>query len=267
MGNKTEIIFTGTGSGKTSLKRHHTSLLLKSDLLILIDTGDGVSHALLKSKIDFSLIDVIVITHFHPDHLSGISSLLNQMKMNGRERDLRIYVHENLKEVLINYITANYIFSERLGFPVKFSSFNNENEIVLGDNISFYAKENSHLKKLQGRGEYDDKLLKSFSLLFNIYGDKILYSGDIGSKDDLFLFKNEKINILISEITHIKMNNLPDIFHLLNPQKIFIVHIDDEIESELTMWHQALDVSKREVFVITYDGQKVSVEPEDLERR
>ena len=70
------ITFIGTGSGEASLKREHSSILISSEKFnLLIDTGDGISKAILKAGIDFNSINGIIFTHLHPDHYSGLAVL------------------------------------------------------------------------------------------------------------------------------------------------------------------------------------------------
>jgi len=78
-----EIKFVGTGSGKTLLKRYHSSFLIKTEAYnLLVDAGDGISRALLNQKVTFDSINGILISHLHPDHYSGLPSLIIQMKLN-----------------------------------------------------------------------------------------------------------------------------------------------------------------------------------------
>ncbi|MEO8398834.1 MAG: MBL fold metallo-hydrolase, partial [Ignavibacteriaceae bacterium] len=75
-----KIKFIGTGSGKTSLKRFHSSfLILNESYNLLVDTGDGISKALLLQNINYNSIDGILISHLHPDHYTGLPLLLVQM--------------------------------------------------------------------------------------------------------------------------------------------------------------------------------------------
>jgi len=94
-----KIIFPGTGSGFVSLKRNHASLILKESKNILIDAGDGIVRALLFSNINPLDIDIIIISHFHPDHFSGLASLITQMKLGGRKRELQIFCIKAMLEM------------------------------------------------------------------------------------------------------------------------------------------------------------------------
>ena len=87
-----KIKFIGTGSGKTSLNQFHSSLLLISkNYNLLVDAGDGISRALLFNEIEFNIIDGILLTHLHPDHFSGLATLIVQMKMMKRKNSLDIF--------------------------------------------------------------------------------------------------------------------------------------------------------------------------------
>ncbi|MCB9257926.1 MAG: hypothetical protein H6612_01130 [Ignavibacteriales bacterium] len=56
-----ELIFIGTSSGRTSLTKFHSSLLFKiNSKNILIDSGDGISKALLNQKISANKITDII---------------------------------------------------------------------------------------------------------------------------------------------------------------------------------------------------------------
>ncbi len=115
-----DITFLGTGSGKASLKRNHSSFIISSsNYNLLIDSGDGISRAFLQNKIPFDFIDGILLTHLHPDHFSGFAALIVQMKMIDRTKNLDVFVSESLLNVVKDYLTKSYIFEEKLDFRTK----------------------------------------------------------------------------------------------------------------------------------------------------
>jgi ribonuclease Z len=250
-----EIIFIGTGSGKTSLNRNHSSLLISSsDTKLLVDAGDGISKALLQTEINYNSITDILITHYHPDHLSGLPSLLNQMKMNHRKNSLNIFC-PGKPEFLKNYIETNLIFIKRIGFIVEFISLS-ETEIKLTGEISFRTKQNSHLLKY-GDEIKDEANLISFSVLFTLKGKKVFYTGDVGSPDDLYLF-NDKFDILISEATHLTTGDIISAIDKLYPEMLILTHLEDDSEFELKEFVESAEklVPK---FVIAYDNYKCKI--------
>ena len=255
-----EITFIGTGSGKTSLKRNHSSILFsKEGYNLLIDSGDGISKALLENNIEYSAINSILFSHFHPDHLDGMPNLLNQMKMRGRKNNLKIFVHQNLIKLLKNFIETSNIYFVRLGYEVLLVPFAENDKIILFDDFEFTARKNSHLLKYNRELGIEESKLLSLSFLFSINGRKIFYSGDVESVLDLYLFNDKKIDYFISESTHISVKELTDVYRNFKPLKLIITHIEDGIEPELIKWYNKLDEKEKEDIIIANDGMKLEL--------
>jgi ribonuclease Z len=255
-----EIIFVGTGSGKTSSKRFHSSFIIKSsDYNLLVDAGDGVSKALIKQNISFQSIDGILITHLHADHYSGLASLIVQMKLTNRTKKLDIFIHQSLADAIKKFIFSSYIFMEKMDFEIKYNTFT-ENEVQnITSNINFIAKQNSHLNKYI---EYDHNKELSFSccsFLFNLNGNNLLYSGDIGGKDDLYLFKGKQIKFFISEITHIELKTLVEVFKELKAEKLYLTHISDEDEANISNLITSISGVERDKIIPAYDSLNFAV--------
>lgn len=249
-----KINFIGTGSGKTSLKRYHSSLLISSDNHnLLVDCGDGISRALLQQKIDFGSINSILISHLHADHYSGLASLITQMKLLNRKNDLVIYVHSTLISYLKEYLLHSYIFKEKLNFNLEFMPIEEEKEIIVEDSFQFYAKQNSHLDKYQSYDLSGSLSFKSFGFLFKDKDSIVIYTGDVGSAQDLYLF-NEKVDWFITEISHI---NLSDLLILLKNNlvgRLILTHIDDELEADIAKFLNSLNNEAKSKFFIAFDG-------------
>jgi hypothetical protein len=60
-----------------------------------------------------------------------------------------------------------------------------------------------------------------------------MYTADIGSKKDLELFNEFKVDILISEITHITIPDLFEKINLLGSPLTYLIHITEEDETEI----------------------------------
>jgi ribonuclease BN (tRNA processing enzyme) len=72
-----EITFLGTGTATPNLERNASGLAVRTaNLLLVVDIGPGVLRRLCEARIDSKSIDVILITHFHPDHVSDLVPFL-----------------------------------------------------------------------------------------------------------------------------------------------------------------------------------------------
>lgn len=249
-----KIRFIGTGSGKTSLKRHHSSILVSSNNYnLLVDCGDGTSFALIKQNINFNSIDAVLISHLHADHYSGLASLLTQMKLLNRKNLLTLFVHKSLVDYIKTYLLNSYLFTERLGFELKVIEVEEEKKISLTDLVNFIAKLNSHLDKYKPNAISKNVNLASLSFLFTDSESSFIYSADIGSRKDLYLF-NAKVDWYILEISHVSFSELQELILKEIAGKIIITHLDDESEKALQKFLESLEMVSKPNISIAIDG-------------
>lgn len=253
-----KIIFAGTGSGKESLKRFHSSIFIRSkDHSMLLDCGDGISKALLMLNIKTNSIDSILLSHYHADHFSGIAMLITQMKLEKRTAPLSVFTQANLVKPLKNFLNSAYLFEENLGFKLCLRWFKFGSKQKVSDSISFVPKRNSHIHHKKILKKYPAKNFVSSSFLLNIGSNKIFYTSDIGSAEDLFLFKNRRIDYLISETTHVTAGQVLLAAKKLNVSKLFLTHIGDEDEKKIVRWYKNLSKADQKMVNICYDGLKI----------
>ena len=232
---KLKIKFIGTGSGKTSLNRFHSSILISSEKYnLLVDAGDGISRALLSQKINYNSINGIIFTHLHPDHFAGLPSLIVQMKMDDRRIPLDIFVHNSLKSIVENLLLHSNLLPERMKFDINYKIFSEDERISISKNVFAVPRKNLHLDKLENyKSKYPQLNFLCFSLLFEIENYKIIYTSDIGNERDLFLFEQTSTDIFITETTHIQPSILFDELKKINSQKIYLTHISEDSFSGL----------------------------------
>ncbi|HQF41575.1 MAG TPA: ribonuclease Z [Ignavibacteriaceae bacterium] len=249
------IKFIGTGSGLTSVERFHSSFLItSSDYKVLVDCGDGISKALLYQNIDFNSINAVIISHLHADHFAGLPSLLTQMKLTGRKEKLKIYVHESNSGFIKDFIQHSYLLAERFPFEFEIIPFSEEKEIFLSDKFFFLSKRNSHLNKYKENKSSVGLSFTSLSFLFKDSQNSVIYTGDVGNDNDLFLF-DEKVDWFITEITHISFNGLIKLIDKRYAEKIILTHLDkesDKVILELRK-HSDIETEKTEI-IIASDG-------------
>ena len=254
------IKFIGTGSGKASLTRFHSSILFSSgNYNLLVDTGDGVSKALLYNNISFNSINGILITHLHPDHFSGLPSLIVQMKLTGRINDLDVFLHKSSIDFVKNFIYSSYLFGGKMDFKIHYKTFEPDERINISDNLSCIARQNSHLDSYKKYDRLNALGFSCISLLFDLNNNNLLYTGDIGSKGDLYLFNDFKIDKIISEISHISMSDLLAAFRSQEIEELFLTHISDDDENKINELYLMLLENEKEKVKTAFDGLTIDV--------
>lgn len=68
--------------------------------MFLIDCGEGTQVQLRKSKVKFSRINHIFISHLHGDHFFGLPGLVSTFRLLGRDRELHIYGPNGIQEAI-----------------------------------------------------------------------------------------------------------------------------------------------------------------------
>jgi ribonuclease BN (tRNA processing enzyme) len=68
-----ELIVLGSGTGVPSLRRGSPAYAVKAaGRLLLLDLGSGACRALLRHDLNFSQVDLIALSHLHPDHTGDL---------------------------------------------------------------------------------------------------------------------------------------------------------------------------------------------------
>ena len=112
-----DVCLLGTGGMMPLPNRWLTSLLVRfNGSQLLIDCGEGTQVALRKTDFTAKPIDIICITHFHADHISGLPGLLLTMGNAERTEPLTIIGPKGVEKV----VNALRIIAPELPFEIKF---------------------------------------------------------------------------------------------------------------------------------------------------
>jgi ribonuclease Z len=88
----TEITFLGTSSAVPNKDHQNTHIIIQSgDRVILVDCVGNPVIRLGQAGIDPKSITDLILTHFHPDHVSGVPLLLMDSWLLGREKHIDVY--------------------------------------------------------------------------------------------------------------------------------------------------------------------------------
>ena len=135
-----DVVFLGTaGSTPTARRAPAATLIRRGGDRILLDCGEGTQRQLLRSQIGLVDLDVVLLSHFHADHVLGLPGLLKTYDLRGREQGLELYGPSGLKELLAVFAPI----VGRLGFPLHARELSNGDEVP-GDGYRLLAHSVDH---------------------------------------------------------------------------------------------------------------------------
>ena len=103
-----ELTILGSSSAIPTVEKNPTAQLLNAnERFFLIDCAEGTQIQLRKYKFKFQKISRIFISHLHGDHYFGLIGLISSMHLLGREKELHIYAHKKLKEIIDVQLSAS----------------------------------------------------------------------------------------------------------------------------------------------------------------
>jgi ribonuclease Z len=112
-----DIILPGTGGMLPSDTRWLSCCWLESQgFAVLIDCGEGTQIALKKQNLRLGNVEVLLITHFHADHISGLPGLLLSLGNYGKTSPLLIAGPRGLEKI----VSSLLIIAPNLPFPIVF---------------------------------------------------------------------------------------------------------------------------------------------------
>jgi ribonuclease Z len=103
-----KLLILGSSNAVPDEKHENTHMaVIGSDHFILIDCVNNPIVRIKQVGLDFNNLTDMIITHFHPDHVSGVPLLLMSMWLMGRKRPLNIhgldYTLERLEKLMEFY--------------------------------------------------------------------------------------------------------------------------------------------------------------------
>ena len=119
---KFEVNILGCGSALPTTRHFSSSQVINiREKLFMIDCGEGTQLQLRRSKLKFTRLNHIFISHLHGDHCFGLIGLISTFGLLGRTATLHIYAHQDLERIMQPQLD---FFCKGMTYEIKFHSFN-----------------------------------------------------------------------------------------------------------------------------------------------
>ena len=110
------VTFLGTGASIPTIDRNVAGLAVQREgETILFDCGEGSQRQMMRYGVGFSFREIF-FTHYHADHLLGVTGLLRTMGLQDRTAPVVLYGPKGAQRILGTAITLGV---ERNKFPVE----------------------------------------------------------------------------------------------------------------------------------------------------
>lgn len=122
-----DVCLLGTAGMMPLPYRWLTSLMLRyNGSSLLIDCGEGTQVAVKEAGLGFKSIDVLCVTHFHADHISGLPGMLLTMGNAQRTQPLTVIGPKGLTRV----VTALRTIAPELPFEINCMELGEQDEFI-----------------------------------------------------------------------------------------------------------------------------------------
>jgi len=273
-----KLTFFGTADAVPSEKRNHTAILLSYDgENILVDCGEGTQRQMRKAGINPCKLTRVLITHWHGDHVLGLSGLLQTLALSGYSKTLFIYGPKGSKE-FIQAIFRTFAFKEHLKYEVKEVSgkfLETEDFIAEAESMTHGTPCNAYSFVLKDKLRIDKDKLRRFKIspgahLQNLkIGKDITFSGKKYSAKQLtYLEKGKKLSFVFDTAYNKKISSFVKNSDLLICESTFDAGMEEKaLEFKHLTSKQAGEIakqSKSKKLILTHISQRYSKNPEEL---
>ena len=165
--------------------------------VFLIDCAEGTQVQLRKSKIKFSKINHIFISHLHGDHFYGLIGLISTFMLLNRENDLHIYGPKGIKEIILLQLRASDSYS---GYNLYFHELTSKESVTVFEDEKVIVKTIPLSHRIYTNGFlFQEKNIErklNFETIENynidkVYFNKIKFGGDITIEDGTVIPNSE----------------------------------------------------------------------------
>ena len=131
---KFELHILGCGSALPTTRHFATSQVVNlREKLFMIDCGEGAQMQLRKSRLKFSRLNHVFISHLHGDHCFGLLGLISTFGLLGRTAELHIHSPKGMEELFAPMLD---FFCKDMRYKVTFHEFETQQPVVVYEDRS-----------------------------------------------------------------------------------------------------------------------------------
>ena len=251
-----ECTFVGTASGAPDPERSHAALYVEIEGAgILLDAGEGTARAFLRHGISTDRLGTIIVTHTHPDHISGLPMLLLAMHLEKHEAPVAIYLPADRCDWLGRLLHGMYIFEERWSFPFSIQPLPLGGlRLSGGAEITFF--ETNHLGKVRAVAARYGFGATSYGIILSIPGGRCVVSSDIESLADIADVIGRPCTLII-EGTHLPIASIEELARLREDLHIYVTHLPPGINGGTELPSRTSVREAEKGMTIAFDGMKI----------
>lgn len=241
----TKLIFLGTSNAIPDQGRENTHMVLVGETrLVLIDCGNNPIVRFQKAGLDVMSLTDLILTHFHPDHVSGVPSLLMSLWLMGRKAPLTLHGLAHTLERMKTLMEFYEWESWPNFFPVTFHTLPEQELAQVIDNQEFriFSSPVCHLVPTIG-----------LRIECSKSGVVLAYSCDTEPCNAVIRLA-KGADLLVHEATgagvgHSSAREAGEIAHQAGSKSLALIHYKDSIDGRLELVKEAQESFQGTVFL------------------
>lgn len=245
-----KFILLGTGPGLPNLTQNQSGLYVGvNGKNLLFDCGEGTSQQLLKHDLAGETLDAVFISHYHPDHVSGLFMVLQMLYLQSRQKPLQVFLPER-PAFMMEILQFLYTFPPRFAYPIQILDcheaelYHEEVSSALSDHLRGYT-EFITANQLPNP-------MNSYSFRIASEAGDLVYTSDLGTMDSIMNLVRD-CHTVIADAIHPEAGQVLKLQYA-SVKRILLNHgISPELE-------RALAENPLPLFEFAHEGQIYSIE-------
>ncbi|HZM97872.1 MAG TPA: ribonuclease Z [Pyrinomonadaceae bacterium] len=224
-----KLTILGSGTSVPHPARTASAYWLEtSNGLLLLDMGSDTAHRMAQEQLDWPSLDAIWISHFHLDHMGGLTPFLFGLKWSPQTQDrtkpLRIFGPEGLRRIIEAVDNSNNYRLFEQSFPIEIVEVEPDADFQILPGIVANTLSTPHTPE-------------SLALRLNDEDSKLfVYTSDTGFSEDLVQFAKHA-DLLLMECSyrrnkpvqkHLELADAMRLAQACAPRQLVLTHLYSE---------------------------------------